>query len=242
LTDIPFIQPDQGALILVNKPLTWTSFDVVQKIKWTLKFFYGKDIKVGHAGTLDPLASGILVICTGKMTRQIDQFQAGEKEYTGTFYMGATTPSLDHETPIEKEFPAAHLNLTLLQEAAGKFLGEQDQIPPLHSAKWIDGKRAYKIARAGKEADVPPARVTIHEFEITAFEPPLVHFRVVCSKGTYIRSLARDFGLACNSAAFLNSLVRTRSGSFSLKDAYEVEEFCALFPAQFSREEVKRKK
>jgi tRNA pseudouridine55 synthase len=213
---------EEGEILLVNKPLTWTSFDVVNKIRHAIQKKIGKKIKVGHAGTLDPLATGLLIICTGKRTKQVDELTGLDKEYTGTFYIGATTTTYDSEGP-RTEYPAGHINPALIIEAAKKFLGEQDQIPPAHSAIKIDGAPAYLKARKGKAVEMKARRINIKEFELTKIELPEVHFRVVCTKGTYIRSLAYDFGKALNSGAYLASLTRTKVGKFDLKDAWELE-------------------
>ncbi len=222
-----------GETILINKPYEWTSFDVVKKIRTTLERVKNsegeriyKGIKVGHAGTLDPLATGLLIICTGKFTKKIDELMGMEKEYTGTFCLGATTPSYDCETLPDKKFPVEHITKELLIGTTKKFTGTLQQIPPAHSATIIAGERAYVSARKGREIKMQPKEVSIHAFEITGFDLPLVEFKVVCSKGTYIRSLANDFGLALNSGAYLASLCRTRIGDFKLANAFELKEFC----------------
>jgi tRNA pseudouridine55 synthase len=232
-----------GEVLLINKPYGWTSFDAVNKIKILIRKKLREKqvdkgakpkIKVGHAGTLDPLATGLLIVCTGKETKNLDSYQAQEKEYTGTFRLGATTPSFDLEKEIDAVFPTDHLTEALLLEAARKFVGLQDQVPPLFSALKVGGRRAYKIARAGKKAEIPARQITIREFEITGIQLPDVHFRLVCSKGTYIRALARDFGLALSSGAHLTALCRTRIGTFELKDSLGMEEFEALCSASSS--------
>ena len=213
---------EPGQVLLIDKPLHWTSFDVVRKLKYGLKVK-----KIGHAGTLDPLATGLLILCTGKMTKQIDTYQAQEKEYTGTLILGKTTPSIDLETQVNAEFPTQHIDNQLIIDATARFIGEIEQVPPIFSAIKIDGKRAYEKARQGQtEADVAikPRRITITEFEITNIEMPEVSFRVVCSKGTYIRSLVRDFGLALQSGAYMSALCRTRIGAFKLEDALTIEQ------------------
>ncbi|QKJ30928.1 tRNA pseudouridine(55) synthase TruB [Mucilaginibacter mali] len=210
-----------GQLLLVNKPYRWTSFDVVGKIR---NAFKPLKLKVGHAGTLDPLATGLLIVCTGKMTKQIDSFQAQEKEYTGTFTLGATTPTYDLESEPEQKFDTAHITEEQLHEACKQFIGDIQQYPPAHSAVKIDGERLYEKARRGEEVELRPRNVTITAFELTRIELPEVDFRVVCSKGTYIRSLASDFGKALNNAAYLSRLRRTRSGNFKIEDAHEVME------------------
>ena len=211
----------EGQLLLVNKPYKWTSFDVVGKIR---NAFKPLKLKVGHAGTLDPLATGLLIICTGKMTKQIDTFQAEEKEYTGTVVLGAATPTYDLESEPEQKFTTDHLTEDQIKEACNQFIGDIQQYPPAHSAVKIDGERLYEKARRGEEVELRARNITISEFEITRTELPEVDFRVVCSKGTYIRSLANDFGIALNNAAYLSRLRRTRSGNFKAEDAWEVME------------------
>jgi tRNA pseudouridine55 synthase len=206
-------------VILVNKPLEWTSFDVVRKLRYKLKIS-----KIGHAGTLDPLATGLLILCTGKLTKKIDEYQAQEKEYTGRFIIGQTTPSHDLETEVTETFDISHITGQKIQETTKLFLGLIEQVPPMHSAIKIDGKRAYELARKGETAELKKRPVTISAFEITAIDMPSVSFRIVCSKGTYIRSLARDFGLALGGGAYLAELCRTRIGSFRLEDAQQIED------------------
>lgn len=215
-----------GQTLLIDKPLTWTSFQAVNKVKWALKStFKVKKLKVGHAGTLDPLATGLLVICVGKNTKKISQFQGQAKEYTGTITVGGTTASYDLESEINETFPIDHITNEMIQEATKQFLGEIDQVPPVFSALKKDGKRLYELARAGEEVEVPSRKITIHEFEITRIALPEIDFRVVCSKGTYIRSLAHDFGKALNSGAHLSALRRTKIGDFDVKDAISPEAF-----------------
>jgi tRNA pseudouridine55 synthase len=209
----------QDRVLLVNKPLGWTSFDVVNKLRYRLR-----TKKVGHAGTLDPLASGLLVICAGKMTKQIDKFQAEEKEYTGVFVLGQTTPSHDLETEVTEAKSVEHLSEEKIRGAVRPFIGTIEQVPPLHSAIKIEGRRAYKFARQGKQVELKSRTVEIREFEIVNIELPRVYFRVVCSKGTYIRSLARDFGNTLEVGAYLTDLCRTRIGSFLLADAKTIDE------------------
>jgi len=206
-------------LLLINKPLGWTSFDVVNKLRYKLKIK-----KIGHAGTLDPLATGLLIICTGKMTKRIDEFQAQEKEYTGKFVLGQTTPSFDLETEVSEPRDISFINDETIHSAAKKFIGAIQQIPPIHSAIRINGKRAYAMARKGKEPELKAREIFIKEFEITKIEKPAVEFRVVCSKGTYIRSLARDFGEALGTVAYLSVLCRTRIGEFKLTDALSLDQ------------------
>lgn len=211
----------EGQLLLVNKPYQWTSFDVVGKLRNSFKPL---KLKVGHAGTLDPLATGLLIICTGKMTKQIDTFQAEEKEYTGTMVLGATTPSYDMETETDKSFDISQLTEEMLRNNCGQFIGDIQQYPPAHSAIKVDGERLYEKARRGEDVELKLRNVTIMEFELTRIELPEVDFRVVCSKGTYIRSLVNDFGAALNNGAYLSKLRRTRSGNFKIEDAWEVME------------------
>ncbi len=215
-----------GQVLLIDKPLHWTSFEVVNKLRWEIKRAFNiKKIKVGHAGTLDPLATGLLVICTGKMTKQIDTFQGQLKEYTGTFILGSTTPSYDLETEINATFPTDRITKELIHETTKQFTGDIEQFPPVFSAIKKDGKRLYEFARAGEAVDIKSRIVNISEFEITTTEGNHVEFRVVCSKGTYIRSLAYDFGKALNSGAHLSALRRTKIGDFKVDDAQTPAEF-----------------
>lgn len=207
-------QPEPARVLLIDKPIGWTSFQAVKKVKYELK-----SKKIGHAGTLDPLATGLLIICTGKMTKSIESIQAQPKEYTGTFVLGETTPSFDLETETDAQYPLEHINEDLIHKTVVKFLGEIEQTPPLFSAVKIDGQRAYDIARKGGTAEIKSKIVTIYEFEITRIELPQVDFRVKCSKGTYIRSLARDFGQSLNSGAYLTNLRRTKIGDYSVENA-----------------------
>lgn len=226
----------KGEVLLIDKPLTWTSFQAVNKIKYAIKqhpsllLEDGTRVKpkVGHAGTLDPLATGLLIVCTGKKTKSINELMGMEKEYTGSFTLGATTPCYDMEKPVDKTFPTEHITEKLIHETAEKFLGLQQQVPPIFSAIMINGKRAYDLARAGEEPEIKSREIEIKEFEITKIQMPLVEFRIVCSKGTYIRSIARDFGLALNSGAYLSSLRRTRIGNYSVEGAPTPEEFSKL--------------
>jgi tRNA pseudouridine55 synthase len=215
-----------GQILLIDKPLHWTSFQAVNKMKWVLKSKLGlKKIKIGHAGTLDPLATGLLLVCTGKFTKRIAELQGQAKEYTGTFYIGATTPSYDLETEIDENFPTEHINESLIHETIKQFLGEIDQKPPIFSAIKKEGIRLYEHARAGETVEIAFRKTTIHEFEITRIALPEVDFRVVCSKGTYIRSLAFDFGKAMNSGSHLIALRRTKIGDYDVKNAMEVTLF-----------------
>ena len=217
-----------GEILLFDKPYTWTSFDVVNLIKNCLKKLLTEPVKVGHAGTLDPLATGMLILLTGKKTRDMETIQAQEKEYTGTFTIGATTPSYDREKEIDKTFSIEHVSNETIHEAAKSFIGEIMQLPPEHSAVKVEGKRAYEYARKGKYVEIKPRPITISEFEITRIALPEVDFRVVCSKGTYIRSLARDFGETLESGAYLSSLCRTRIGEYRIEDAMHPKDFTAL--------------
>lgn len=210
-----------GEMLLINKPYHWTSFDVVGKIRNSFKPL---KLKVGHAGTLDPLATGLLIICTGKLTKKIDEFQAQDKEYNGTITLGASTPSYDLETAVDETFPIDHIQEEAIQKAIQLFTGDLEQYPPPHSAIKVDGERLYLKARRGETVELKTRKVHISEFEITRIELPEVDFRVVCSKGTYIRSLAHDFGKALGSGAYLSKLCRTRSGNYSLENAFEVME------------------
>jgi len=216
-----------GQILLIDKPLNWTSFQAVNKIKYALinKVGLPKKFKIGHAGTLDPLASGLLIICTGKFTKTIPELQGQAKEYIGTFYIGATTPSYDLETEIDNNFPISHINEELIHETVKQFLGEIDQKPPIYSAIKKDGVRLYEHARAGEVIEIAFRKTTIHEFEITRIALPEIDFRVVCSKGTYIRSLAFDFGKALNSGAHLTALRRTKIGDYHVENAVDVIQF-----------------
>jgi tRNA pseudouridine55 synthase len=227
MTETPY---HTGKLLLINKPLGWTSFDLVNKVRFALekKFRLKRmSLKVGHAGTLDPLATGLMLICTGKMTKKIDQFQGMPKEYTGTFFLGASTASFDLEKEVDNTFPTQHITEEMIREVASNFIGKHDQEPPVFSAKKIDGERAYELARAGKEVKMKTASIEITEFEITRIALPEVDFRVACSKGTYIRSLARDFGVALKSGAYLSSLRRTAIGTHLVENAQTIEQLTA---------------
>jgi len=212
----------EGQVLLIDKPLGWTSFQVVNKLRWRIRKEFGiKKIKVGHAGTLDPLASGLLIICTGKFTKKIDTYQGQIKEYKGEITLGATTPSYDLETEVNETFSTAHITEDLVFESTKQFIGEINQKPPIFSAIRKEGKRLYELAREGKTTEIKTRKITISKFEITAINFPKVEFRVVCSKGTYIRSLAYDFGLALKSGAHLSALRRTKIGDFTVDDAME---------------------
>lgn len=218
-----------GEVILVDKPLHWTSFDVVNKIRWKLKKQYGvKKMKVGHAGTLDPLATGLLIICTGKKTKISQDLTAEDKTYTGTFLIGKTTPSFDLETEFDETYPIDHINEELAKRVAQEFLGEQLQTPPVFSAKKIDGKRAYESARQGKHVEMRKNLVHIHKFNIDFKDFPEIHFEIKCSKGTYIRSIAQDFGKKLDSGACLIALRRTQSGNFSIENAKSVDDWLEI--------------
>ncbi len=211
-----------GQLLLIDKPSGWSSFQAVNKLKWAIrKKFALKKIKIGHAGTLDPLATGLLLICTGKFTKTINELQGQVKEYTGTITLGATTPSYDLETEIDKTYPIDHITKALVYETTKVFIGEIEQLPPIFSALKKNGKRLYEYAREGKEIEIKKRTITINEFEITAIELPNVRFRVVCSKGTYIRSLAHDFGKELNSGGHLTKLRRTKIGSYTVNKAID---------------------
>ena len=213
----------EGEVLLVDKPYGWTSFDVVNKIRWNLKrALKVKKIKVGHAGTLDPLATGLLIICVGKETKNVEQYMADEKTYTGTFLLGKTTPSFDLETEFDQEFPVEHINSEKIEALALTFLGEQHQQAPIFSAKQIDGKRAYLFARAGKAIEIKSHQIRISKFVVNTARFPEIDFEITCSKGTYIRSIAHDFGQKLNTGATLIALRRTQSGPFSVSNAKEV--------------------
>lgn len=215
-----------GQLLLIDKPLEWTSFQVVNKLRWHIrKTFDLNKIKVGHAGTLDPLATGLLIICTGKMTKQIQQYQAQTKTYTGIITLGSTTPSYDLETEIDANFSTAHITEGLIHQTTTKFLGNIQQYPPIFSALKKDGKRLYNLAREGATVAMDARAIRIEEFKITKIEKQNIHFQVQCSKGTYIRSLAHDFGKALDSGAHLSALRRTSIGNFSVNEAMTVEDF-----------------
>ena len=217
-----------GQVLLIDKPLTWTSFQAVNKLRWEIRQAFNiKKIKVGHAGTLDPLATGLLIICTGKMTKQINTFQGQDKEYTGTFVIGSTTPSYDLETKINETFPTEHITEDLIRNTTAQFTGSIEQFPPIFSALKKDGKRLYEFARAGEEVEIKSRTVSVSVFEITTIEGNNISFRVVCSKGTYIRSLAHDFGKALNSGAHLSVLRRTKIGDYHVDNAMSPEDFIA---------------
>lgn len=217
-----------GQVLLIDKPLTWTSFDVVNKVRYQLKKLLNvKKIKVGHAGTLDPLATGLLIVCTGKKTKEIEKFQGLPKTYTGTFLLGQTTPSFDAETEVDGSFPTDHINDEILEKARAGFVGPIQQLPPMFSAVKMDGVPLYKLAREGKTRELKPRNVEIFDFNIDKTNFPNIDFEVNCSKGTYIRSLAHDFGKATDSGAYLTALRRTAIGEFSVEKAWDLEELVA---------------
>ena len=217
---------EEGQTLLFNKPLYWTSFDLVNKIRNILRSSLGlKKIKVGHAGTLDPLASGLMIICTGRATKKMENYLNLDKEYIATFTAGATTPSFDLETEIDGYFPTDHITEELVKEKLYGFLGEQKQLPPLYSAKFVAGKRAYEYARKGIHVELEPSTVYFRELELLSFSLPEIKVRLKCSKGTYIRSFANDFGKSLNSGCYLSALVRNSIGEFKLCDAYDIEKF-----------------
>ena len=244
-----------GQIILIDKPLTWTSFDVVNKVRWLIRKEYNlKKIKVGHAGTLDPLATGLLILCTGKFTKKIDELQGQEKEYTGVITLGGTTASYDLEKEVDIEFPTEHITEELIKETAKTFIGEQEQTAPMHSAKKVDGKRAYEYAREGEEVKIKSNKIVISVFDVELCDAPEFEiqddnkakinqeepyskglhfkFRIVCSKGTYIRAIARDFGEKLNSGGHLSQLIRTRIGDFKIENALNMDEVEMLFKHQ----------
>lgn len=217
---------EKGKLLLIDKPYKWTSFDVVNSIRNDLKRKASlPKVKIGHAGTLDPLATGLVIVCTGKWTKKIDIFQELEKEYVGQFYLGKTTPSFDNETEVDGNYPTEHITEDMIFEAAKSFIGNIQQFPPIYSAIKINGKRAYEYARQGEEVEIKPKTINISAFDITLIESDLVTFRIKCSKGTYIRSIARDFGLFLNSGAYLNNLRRTAIGEYLVVNAISPAEF-----------------
>jgi tRNA pseudouridine55 synthase len=217
---------EEGTVLLFDKPVYWTSFDLVNKVRIMIRSTFGiKKLKVGHAGTLDPLASGLMIICTGKSTKKIDEFRDLDKEYFATFHLGATTPSFDQETETDNHYSTDHITEEMVREALHAFLGEHKQLPPMYSAKLIAGKRAYEFARQGIEKNLVPVTVFFREIELISFGIPEIKIRIVCSKGTYIRSFARDLGLALKSGSYLSALERTSIGSNHLKNAYTLESF-----------------
>lgn len=217
---------EEGQILLFDKPLYWTSFDLVNKVRIMIRSAFGiKKIKVGHAGTLDPLASGLMIICTGKYTKKIDEFRDLDKEYIATFHLGETTPSFDLETETDNTYPTDHINEEMVKKVLESFIGEQKQLPPMYSAKLIEGTRAYEYARKGIHKELEPVTVFFREIELLSFGIPDTKIRLVCSKGTYIRSFARDFGLALKSGSYMSALERTSIGSFHVNKAYTLEKF-----------------
>lgn len=211
---------EEGEVLLIDKPYRWTSFDAVRKIRNTIK-----TKKIGHAGTLDPLATGLLILCTGKKTKSIDLYQAQEKEYTGQLVLGKTTPSVDLETAFDQTYPTEHITPAMIEEAASSLTGDLQQIPPVYSAIQVNGQRLYKKARKGETVEIKSREVSVHSFDITHIDFPVVHFRITCSKGTYIRSLVRDFGQHLQSGAYLSVLRRVRIGDFNVAEAQTIEQF-----------------
>ena len=217
---------EEGQVLLFDKPLYWTSFDLVNKVRIMIRSTFGiKKIKVGHAGTLDPLASGLMIICTGRATKKIDEFRDLDKEYIATFHVGETTPSFDLETETDNHYPTDHITEELAREVLNNFHGEQKQLPPMYSAKLIEGKRAYEFARKGIEKNLEPVTVFFRDIELISFSVPEIKIRIVCSKGTYIRSFARDFGTALKSGSYLSALERTAIGTNHVRNAYSIEKF-----------------
>jgi tRNA pseudouridine55 synthase len=217
---------EEGSVLLFDKPAYWTSFDLVNKVRIMIRSTFGlRKLKVGHAGTLDPLATGLLIVCTGKSTKKIDEFRDLDKEYVATFHVGETTPSFDLETATDKQYPTEHITEKMVKDVLAGFLGEQKQLPPMYSAKLIGGKRAYEFARNGIEKKLDPVTVFFREIELISFNIPEIKVRMVCSKGTYIRSFARDFGAALHSGSYLSALQRTAIGSYNVSKAYSIEKF-----------------
>lgn len=223
--DLRGLNFEEGYIAVIDKPLRWTSTDVVRKIKFMLRKLGYRKIKVGHAGTLDPLASGILLVCIGRATKLVDSLQAEQKEYVADVVLGATTPSYDLEHPVDQTFPTEHITREKVAEALRALTGERLQAPPVYSAKKIDGTRAYELARAGEQVEMRKALVTIYEMELLEYDLPRIRIHVRCSKGTYIRSLAHEIGLALDSGAHLGSLRRTRSGGFRIENAHDLDDF-----------------
>ena len=224
----PILNLKEASIILIDKPLTWTSFDVVKKLKYAISHKLSlkqRRFKIGHAGTLDPLASGLLILCTGKATKQIQEIQDAPKVYTGSLMLGGITPSYDLETDIIETFPTEQITKENCEATAKSFIGEINQVPPIYSAIWVNGKRAYDLARKGEDVELKSRKITITEFNVETSNLPLVKFKIACSKGTYIRSLAYDFGVKMNNGAYLKSLCRTQIGDYNLNDAWSVEEF-----------------
>ena len=237
LKERPVSSFDQGRYVVIDKPLRWTSFDLVNKFRYALCRALGtRRIKVGHAGTLDPLATGVVVICTGKATKMADEIQKGLKHYVATVRFGATTPSFDLESEVDAEYSFEHITESKLTEVLETFLGETEQIPPLFSAINVDGTRAYKLARKGQETELPPRKIFIEDVKVTTFDPPLATIEVTCGKGTYIRALVRDVGRALNSGAHLTALRRTRVGDYGLSEAIRAEEIEDFIARELEKE------
>lgn len=217
---------EEGQILLFNKPLYWTSFDLVNKVRIMIRSSFGiRKLKVGHAGTLDPLASGLMIICTGMATKRIEEFREMDKEYIATVNLGATTPSYDLETEVDRNYPTDHITLEMVKESLKGFTGEQEQVPPIYSAKFIDGKRAYEYARKGTDKKLEPVKVIFRELELLNVELPAIEVRILCSKGTYIRSFARDLGEKLGSGGYLSALQRTAVGPYRLEDARDLNNF-----------------
>lgn len=231
------IDPETGAIIVVDKPLRWTSTDIVRKIKFRLEKRGWRKIKIGHAGTLDPLATGVLVICVGKATKRVEELQAQRKEYVAELELGATTPSFDREKEIDRRYPTEHITEELLRKALDSLTGDILQTPPIFSAKKIEGMHAYDYARMGEEVELRKVPVSIYSIAIEEFRLPYLRIRVECSKGTYIRALARDIGEALGSGAYLTSLRRTRSGEKSVEDAWQIDELLENLPTRETKSE-----
>ncbi len=230
---------EMGQVLLIDKPLHWTSFDVVNKIKHKIRHTFGiKKIKVGHAGTLDPLASGLLIVCTGKMTKSIETFQSQEKVYTGEIVLGGTTPTYDSEFEPDILYPTDHITEKMIYEVAQKLTGEIEQIPPIYSAIKVNGQTAYSLARKGKDVELKSRKIHIYSFDITQIEMPRISFRVRCSKGTYIRTLAHDFGKMCHSGAYLGSLRRESIGDYSVNDAHSIEDMVRKIEVEMMRDDL----
>ncbi|MFA5824294.1 MAG: tRNA pseudouridine(55) synthase TruB [Thermodesulfovibrionales bacterium] len=230
--DFDFIR---GEILVLNKPLDWTSFDLVNKVRIMLcRLMKIKKLKLGHAGTLDPKATGVMVLCSGKLTKQIDEIQADEKEYIALLKVGATTPSFDLETEEDEQFATAHITRETLENVLPSFVGAIEQIPPAYSAIKVDGKRAYKLARKGQEIELKAKMLVVKEIELLRFEMPEIELRIVCSKGTYIRALARDIGIALNSGAYLIGLIRTRIGEYSIDQSLDLTELADMLSAHFN--------
>lgn len=230
--DFDFIR---GEILVLNKPLDWTSFDLVNKVRIMLcRLMNIKKLKIGHAGTLDPKATGVMVLCSGKLTKQIDEIQADEKEYIALLKVGATTPSFDLETEEDEQFATAHITRKTLENVLPSFVGAIEQVPPAYSAIKVDGKRAYKLARKGKEVELKSKMLVVKEIEILRFDMPEIELRIVCSKGTYIRAMARDIGNALNSGAYLKGLIRTRIGEYSIDQSLDLTELADMLSAHFN--------